>query len=117
YVYYSSTHHYSHNDFIEILASMGLPAFLIYITIFFDYGRKISKLFKHTIGYYKKLITVALAFYIAYLAFGIWDPSVYFPTTTLMFAFFYSLIIKIDDQYQLEKKIYFLKERNTSKIN
>ncbi|HXS60281.1 MAG TPA: O-antigen ligase family protein, partial [Candidatus Sulfopaludibacter sp.] len=40
YVYYSSTHHYSHNDFIEVLASMGIPAFLLYISIFWDYWKR-----------------------------------------------------------------------------
>lgn len=101
---YSTGHYYAHNDYIEILASLGLPAFILYINIFFDYWRKSRKLFKQVIGYHKGLILLSLSFLFGYLALGIWDPSFYFPTTTLMLAFFYSLIIKMYYQYRLRKK-------------
>jgi len=104
YVYYSSTHHYSHNDFIEILASMGFPAFLIYAAIYRDYWKKVRVLFKYASGYYKKLIVVEFAFLVGYVALGIWAPSFYYPTTTLMLAFFYSLVNKNYQQYKTEKR-------------
>jgi len=92
---YSTGNYYSHNDYIEILASLGLPAFLLYMSIFYDYWKKGIKIFQHVNVYYKSAIVVSLAFLFGYLALGIWDPSFYFPTTTLMLAFFYSLIIKM----------------------
>lgn len=101
---YSTGHYYSHNDYIEILASLGLPAFILYINIFLEYWRKGRKLFMDGNGYYKGTIIIAMAFIVGYLAFGIWDPSFYFPTTTLMLAFFYSLIIKMYYQYRIIKK-------------
>lgn len=97
---YSPSHHYSHNDFIEILSCMGLPAFLIYITIYIRYIIKSGRLFKTYIGYYKNIIIIAITFVFCYLFLGIWDPTFYYPNTTFMLAFFYSLVVKIYDQYR-----------------
>jgi hypothetical protein len=110
YVYYSKTHHYSHNDYIEILASMGLFVFFIYMSIFWDYWKKVRICFKFCEGYSKKFVIIAFAFLFTYLALGIWDPSIYYPTTTLMLAFFYSSIVKIYKSYKQERKNVFFKK-------
>lgn len=99
----SSTNQYSHNDYIEILASMGIPAFLIYINIYFDYFRKGKKLFSQYKGYYKNAVIVAMSFLFGYLCLGIFDPIFYYPPTTLMLAFYYTLISKIYHQYKYNK--------------
>jgi O-antigen ligase len=118
YVYYSTTHHYSHNDYIEILASMGLPAFLIYISIFWDYWKKARICFRYSNDYFKKFILISISFLFTYLAFGIWDPSIYYPTTTLMLAFFYSFVLKLFKKYKQQQKKIFLEEKVTSiKLN
>jgi len=101
---YSTGHYYSHNDYIEMLASLGLPAFILYMSIFLDYRRKDKKLFQKVSGYYKGVIVLSQAFIFGYLALGIWDPSFYYPATTLMFAFFYSLVDKIYYQYSMTEK-------------
>lgn len=101
---YSTGHYYSHNDYIEILASLGLPAFILYMSVFVDYWRKAKKLFRRDKGYYKGVIVLSIAFLIGYLALGIWDPSFYYPATTLMFAFFYSLVDKIYYQFSMREK-------------
>lgn len=95
----SSTNQYSHNDYIEILASMGIPAFLIYMNIYLDYLRKGKKVFSRYKGYYKNAIIVAISFLFGYLCLGIFDPIFYYPPTTLMLAFYYSLISKIYHEY------------------
>jgi O-antigen ligase len=99
----SSSNQYSHNDYIEILASMGLPAFIIYINIYVDYFRKGKKLFSRYEGYYKNAIIVAISFVVGYLCLGIFDPVFYYPPTTLMLAFYYTLISKIYYQYKIKK--------------
>lgn len=114
----SSTHQYSHNDYIEILASMGLPAFIIYISIYYDFFNKAKKIFMTYNGYYKNAIIVAISFLVGYLVLGVFDPTFYYPTTTLMLATYYTLIIKIYNQSHFAKaKLPFLIKNKRIKLN
>jgi len=99
----SSTHQYSHNDYIEILACMGLPAFVIYMNIYYDFFRKSVKLFRRYRGYYKYAIIIAISFLVGYLSLGVFDPTFYYPSTTLMLATYYTLILKIYKQQRFSK--------------
>jgi len=95
----SSSGMIAHNDYIEILASMGLPALLIYLFIFYDYFKKNRSLLKSKSRLFEFAV-VAQSFLLGYLFLGMGRPSFLDPIAMFIFAFFQSAVLKY---YQLEK--------------
>jgi O-antigen ligase len=90
YVDFSRYRKSSHNDYIEILASLGIVAFGLYIAIFLDYFKKVRILIRKKVELTTAI--VAMNFLIAYIIIGIFRPSFYYVNSILMFAFVYSWV-------------------------
>jgi len=96
----------SHNDFIEILSSMGLIGLLIYLGIFFLFFKDIRFLirFKNT----NKVGAIATSFIAGYLVLAMGHPAFLSPVSILVFASFQALIEH--EVNRVESKIYEINE-------
>lgn len=74
----------AHNDYIEIIASMGLVGFLIYMGIFYDYFRKLLFLYRNNI--LPNYFIIALGFIVGYLILGTGRPAFLDPFAVTMLA-------------------------------
>jgi len=103
---YSSMGIMSHNDFIEILSSMGLIGLFIYISIFFLFFKDIQFLikFKGT----NKIGIIATSFIVGYLILGMGHPAFLSPVSILVFASFQALIEH--EVNRVKSKIYEINE-------
>jgi O-antigen ligase len=98
---FSSSGLMAHNDYIEIIASMGLPAILIYAFIFVDYFKKCWELRRNPQIF--KLTLVAIAFGVGYLFLGLGRPAFLDAFAIFMLAFFQGLVTKAYNDYKLEE--------------
>jgi len=98
---FSSTGMMAHNDYVEILASMGLPAMLIYAGIFVDFFKKCWVLHKN--HYLEKLYLVAISFGVGYLFLGLGRPAFLDAFAMFMLAFYQGLITKAYNDYKQEE--------------
>ena len=98
---YSPSGMMAHNDYIEILASMGLPALILYLSIYFDYFRKCIYLRRY--GNVPNFVIIGISFVIAFLFLGMGRPSFLDPQAIFVFAFFDSVATKLYKENILNK--------------
>lgn len=100
---FSTTGQVAHNDYIEILASMGLPAFLLYMAIFHDYYKKCIIVGRSQ--KYPNFFVIAAGFGIGHLFLGSGRPAFLDPAALMVFAMFHGFLHKIyDEQVELEEQ-------------
>lgn len=80
----------SHNDYIEILSSMGLIGLILYLSIFFLFYKDTKLLLKFPESYTFGII--GMAFLAGYLLLGMGRPAFLDPTAIIIFASFHSWI-------------------------
>lgn len=86
FITYSKYRAMSHNDYIEILSTMGLPAFIIYIAIYIEYFKKCLQVSV------KRFRSVFLAFIIGFLFLGMGRPAFLDPLAMAILAFWSAML-------------------------
>lgn len=89
---YSTSGMVAHNDYIEVLASLGLVGFIIYMCIFLDFGRKCMYLYEK--GALPNFLIIAVGFLMGYLVLSTGRPAFVDPGATLMLAMFHGFLSK-----------------------
>ncbi|HYF67661.1 MAG TPA: O-antigen ligase family protein [Ohtaekwangia sp.] len=102
----------SHNDYIEILSSMGIFALILYLTIYFHYFKMNKTLLKQASEEVFSFGVVAQSFIIAFLFLGLGRPTFLDPIAILILAFFYSVLRKYNSK--LADSLYGLKNESMS---
>ena len=87
---YSKSGLMSHNDYIEILSSTGIVGFIIYISIFFIFFRKIRYLL--IIEKINNNGVIAMAFLVGYMILGLGRPAFLEPVSTMVLATFFAMV-------------------------
>lgn len=95
---YNSDGYVAHNDYIEVIASMGLVGFLLYMGIFYDF-------FKNLIFIYNKKILpnyfiIASGFLMGYLLLSTGRPAFLDPFAVIMLATIHGFLWKGRKDYE-----------------
>lgn len=93
---YSSSGMVAHNDYIEVLASLGLMGFILYMAIFFDFGKKCLYLYRNDL--LPNFFIISVGFLSGYLILSTGRPAFVDPGAILMLALFHGFLTKAYDE-------------------
>jgi|GEM_PF-3226950 O-antigen ligase len=93
---YSTSGMVAHNDYVEILASLGILGFIIYMSIYVDYGRKWYYLYRNEV--LPNFLIIALGFIVGMLVLGTGRPSFADPNAMMLLALFHGFLTRAYDE-------------------